>query len=224
VKEAGVTTIQVAVLDMAGTTVADDGLVEKAFESAAETTGVPADQRMIDYVRSTMGESKISVMRALFADESQAQAANKAFEEAYDGLIDAGFCAPIPGAAEAINRLREAGIKVALTTGFSRSTQDRILDALGWREIADLTLCPAEAGRGRPFPDLNLIAALRLAIEDVRRMATAGDTTYDMVAGARSGAGIVAGVRTGAHDERRLKDAGATDVLDSITNLPELLL
>jgi len=219
-----VTTIQVAVLDMAGTTVSDDGLVEKAFESAAETIGVPADQRMIDYVRSTMGESKISVMRALFADESQAQAANKAFEEAYDGLIDAGFCAPIPGAAEAINRLREAGIKVALTTGFSRSTQDRILDALGWREIADLTLCPAEAGRGRPFPDLNLIAALRLAIEDVRRMATAGDTTYDMVAGARSGAGIVAGVRTGAHDERRLKDAGATDVLDSITNLPELLL
>ena len=218
------TEIQVAVLDMAGTTVADDGLVEKAFRSAAESVGVRPNQQMIDYVRGTMGESKISVMRALFADENQAQAANKAFEEAYDGLIDVGNCAPIAGAADAITRLREAGIKVALTTGFSRSTQDRILDALGWRDLADLTLCPAEVGRGRPFPDLNLTAAIRLEIEDVRRMATAGDTAYDIVAGVRSGAGIVAGVRTGAHDERRLRDAGATHVIDSIAELPDLLL
>ena len=42
------------VLDMAGTTVADGGLVEQAFTAAAERLGEdPAT--MIDYVRATMG-------------------------------------------------------------------------------------------------------------------------------------------------------------------------
>lgn len=34
-------TIQVAVMDMAGTTVADDGLVVVAFEAAATAAGLP---------------------------------------------------------------------------------------------------------------------------------------------------------------------------------------
>ncbi|HEY5844475.1 MAG TPA: haloacid dehalogenase, partial [Mycobacterium sp.] len=34
--------IQLAVIDMAGTTVADDGLVVSAFEAAATAVGVPA--------------------------------------------------------------------------------------------------------------------------------------------------------------------------------------
>lgn len=150
------TDIRLVVLDMAGTTVADDGLVERAFQAASEALGVeagsPEHQRMLEHVRATMGESKISVFRHLFGDEQKAQQANQAFEAGYHDLVDSGHCEALPGAAEAIAELRAQGRKVVLTTGFSRATQDQILRALGWERIADLTLCPADAGRGRPTP------------------------------------------------------------------------
>ncbi|MEU8884774.1 phosphonatase-like hydrolase [Streptomyces hydrogenans] len=212
------------VLDMAGTTVADDGLVERAFTAAAERLGEdPAT--MIDHVRATMGESKISVFRHLLGgDEARARQANLAFEEAYGELVSDGLIAPLPGAAETVAALREQGRTVVLTTGFARVTQDAILDALGWRDLADLTLCPADAGgrgRGRPYPDMVLAALLRTgAVDDVRRTVVAGDTSYDMLTGARSGAGIVAGVLTGAHDRPALTRHGATHVLASVAELP----
>ncbi|MFI8963798.1 phosphonatase-like hydrolase [Streptomyces sp. NPDC053493] len=218
-------TMNLVVLDMAGTTVADGGLVEQAFTAAAERLGEdPAT--MIDHVRATMGESKITVFRHLLGgDETRAQQANVAFEEAYGELVAQGRIAPVPGAAEAVAALREQGRTVVLTTGFARVTQDAILDALGWRELVALTLCPADAGgRGRPCPDMVLAALLRTgAVDDVRRIAVAGDTSYDMLSGVRSGAGIVAGVLTGAHDEAALTEHGATHVLASVAQLPALI-
>ncbi|MBP1158130.1 phosphonatase-like hydrolase [Rhodococcus sp. PvR099] len=222
------TPIELAVLDMAGTTVSDDGLVLRAFAAAADAAGLPPEGAEADdarrYVLDTMGQSKIVVFRALFGDEDRAQAANIAFESAYDRLIEEGNAEPIPGAAESITALREAGIKVALTTGFSRGTQDKLLSALGWQTIADLTLSPAEAGRGRPYPDLILTALLRLRVDDVKCVAVLGDTSNDVTSGLRSGASIVAGTLTGAHDEDQLRAAGATHVVPSVREFARLLL
>ncbi|MGW0913281.1 phosphonatase-like hydrolase [Streptomyces sp. NPDC002784] len=216
--------IRLVVLDMAGTTVADGGLVEQAFTAAARHLGAePAS--MLEYVRATMGESKISVFRHLFGEEAKAQQANRAFEEAYARLVDAGRIAPVPGAREAIEELTAQGRTVVLTTGFARTTQDAILAALGWQDLVPLTLCPADAGgRGRPYPDMVLTAFLRTAAADsVRQVAVVGDTSYDMLSGVRSGAGLVAGVLTGAHDADALTAAGAGRVLDSVAQLPGAL-
>ncbi|MFE6360029.1 phosphonatase-like hydrolase [Streptomyces sp. NPDC057806] len=216
--------IRLVVLDMAGTTVADGGLVEQAFAEAARQLGAePAS--MLDHVRATMGESKISVFRHLFGEETKARQANKAFEEAYARLVDAGRIAPVPGAREAIEELTSQGRTVVLTTGFARPTQDAILTALGWQDLVPLTLCPADAGgRGRPYPDMVLTAFLRTAAADgVRQVAVVGDTSYDMLSGVRSGAGLVAGVLTGAHDAQALAAAGAHRVLDSVAQLPGAL-
>jgi phosphonatase-like hydrolase len=223
------TDIRLVVLDMAGTTVADGGLVERAFEAAAAELGVepgsPDHAEKLAYVRATMGESKISVFRHLFGDEAAAQRANAAFEKAYGELVDGGLIAPVPGAREAVEEIRGTGRTVVLTTGFARVTQDAILDALGWRDLVPLTLCPADAGgRGRPYPDMVLTALLRTgAADDVRQIAVAGDTSYDMLSGVRAGAGVVAGVLTGAHDADALRAAGATHVLDSVAQLPGVL-
>ncbi|WP_405849389.1 phosphonatase-like hydrolase [Streptomyces sp. NBC_01518] len=216
--------IRLVVLDMAGTTVADGGLVEEAFAAAARHMGEePAD--MLDYVRATMGESKISVFRHLFGEETKAQDANKAFEAAYSDLVDGGRVAALPDARATIESLKSQGRTVVLTTGFARTTQDAILAALGWQDLADLTLCPADAGgRGRPYPDMVLTAFLRTAVaDDVRQMAVVGDTSYDMLSGVRAGAGLVAGVLTGAHDADALRAAGAGQVLDGVGQLPGVL-
>ncbi|MEU8774032.1 phosphonatase-like hydrolase [Streptomyces sp. NPDC048606] len=220
---------RLVVLDMAGTTVADGGLVERAFERAAAHLGVEpgsADHAAkLRHVRDTMGESKISVFRRLFGTEALARRANTAFEQAYGELVDGGLVAPVPGARAAIEKLRADGRTVVLTTGFARVTQEAILDVLGWRDLADLTLCPADAGgRGRPYPDMVLAAFLRTgAAADVREVVVAGDTAYDMLSGRRAGAGIVAGVLTGAHDRAALEAHGATHVLPSVADLPALL-
>ncbi|MFF4389314.1 phosphonatase-like hydrolase [Streptomyces sp. NPDC001552] len=220
---------KLVVLDMAGTTVADGGLVECAFEQAAERLGsrpgTPDHAEKLQYVLDTMGESKISVFRHLFGTEELARRANSAFEEAYGALVDGGLVTPLPGARAAIEQLRADGRTVVLTTGFARVTQDAILDALGWQDLADLTLCPADAGgRGRPYPDMVLTAFLRTgAVADVRDVVVAGDTAYDMLSGRRAGAGTVAGVLTGAHDRAALTEHGATHVLASVAELPSLL-
>ncbi|AHI00250.1 phosphonatase-like hydrolase [Kutzneria viridogrisea] len=218
--------ISLAVLDMAGTTVADDGLVERAFTEAIGAVGVSErDDRfpdMLAHVRATMGQSKIVVFRALLA-EDLAQQANSAFEQAYSRLVGQGLCEPVPGAEQAIRGLRARGVKVAFTTGFARPTQDAILDALGWRDLADLALTPGDAGRGRPYPDMVLTCLLRLGIEDVREVAVAGDTPSDVLSGRRAGASVVAGVLTGAGTAAELSGAGATHVLDSVADLPALL-
>ncbi|MFE4455343.1 phosphonatase-like hydrolase [Streptomyces sp. NPDC056796] len=221
--------MDLVVLDMAGTTVADGGLVEEAFSAAALHLGVrPGSTEhaaQLDYVRATMGESKISVFRHLFGDEEKARRANSAFEEAYGALVDGGRVAALPGAREAVEQLTARGRTVVLTTGFARTTQDAILDALGWRDLVPLTLCPADAGgRGRPYPDMVLAAFLRTgAVDGVRRIVVAGDTSYDMLGGVRSGAGIVAGVLTGAHGRDELLRNGATHVLGSVAELPGLI-
>jgi phosphoglycolate phosphatase len=223
----GAESISVACIDLAGTTVADGGTVETAFAEAIAALGIvsgtAAHDRAMARVRESRGGSKIEIFRSLF-DEPRAQAAHLAFERSYDQLVDRHGLKPVPGAERALERIRGAGVRVCLLTGFGRRTQARVLDTLGWWDRADLTLCPEDAGRGRPWPDLVLTAALRLGADDVRHIAVCGDTANDMLTGRRSGASIVAGVLTGAHDRDRLLAAGATHVLPSVAALPDLVL
>ncbi|MFI0487246.1 HAD-IA family hydrolase [Actinomadura sp. 9N215] len=219
--------ITVACLDLAGTTVADGETVHTAFAEAIATLGIvsgtAAYDRAFARFHESRGGSKLAVFRSLFA-EDRAQAANLAFEHSYDDLVDRRGLRSVPGADDALLHLRAAGIRVCLITGFGRGTQARIIDTLGWWDRVDLTLCPADVPRGRPWPDLVLSAALRLGVDDVRHIAVCGDTANDMLTGRRSGASIVAGVLTGAHDRDRLLTAGATHILPSVAALPGLVL
>jgi len=219
--------ITVACLDMAGTTVADDGSVIAAFSAAVEQFGLPEGTQGYDealsYVRQTMGQSKIEVFRHILGAEDAAQQANAAFEEHYADSVRGGDVEPLPGAAETFAALRAAGIKVCLATGFSPSTRDALLDALGWRPLVDLVLSPADAGRGRPWPDLPLTALLRLGGGAVGELAVAGDTPSDVESGLRAGAGLVAGVLTGSSTREELEQAKAPVILDAIAGLLPLV-
>jgi phosphoglycolate phosphatase len=219
-----VSDVTVACLDMAGTTVRDDGTVLEAFSAAITAQNLPAaayNQAMTD-VRSSMGQSKIEVFRRILGDEAAARKANEAFEDHYAAAVRAGAVAPMPGAVETITRLREAGVRVCLATGFSPATRDAIIGQLGWGGLVDLVLSPADAGfwgRGRPWPDLALTALLRLRGGAVSELAVAGDTASDIESGLRAGAGVVAGVLTGAGSREDLERAGAPLILDTIADL-----
>lgn len=219
--------LELVVLDMAGTTVLDDGVVETAFQRAAERTGV-ADRMPWDdalaHVRATMGQSKIEVFTHLAGgDRAAAEQATAAFEGAYAEIVAEQGVTEIPGAADAIQSLKDAGLSVVLTTGFAPVTRDALIDGLGWNDLVDLALSPVDAGRGRPAPDLVLTALLRTQTSSVASVAVAGDTVSDVESGRRAGAGFVAGVLTGAHDSNALELAGADVVLPDVTRLRSAL-
>ncbi|WP_426998231.1 HAD-IA family hydrolase [Pseudarthrobacter sp. N5] len=219
--------VRLAVLAMVGTTVFDGGLMERAMSRTLVEQGVAAGsvefESMLGYARDTSGISKMTVFSHLFEAPSKAQSANRMFELNCDALISDGGIRAVPGAEDAIGWLRDAGIKVCLATGFGRHTQNMVLESLGWMGLADLSLCPADAGRGRPHPDMILTAVLALDLDDVREVAVVGDTSADIHSGLRAGASVVAGVLTGAHPEAALRAAGATAVVPSIKDLPALL-
>jgi phosphoglycolate phosphatase len=219
--------ITVACLDMAGTTVADDGSVLAAFEAAMAGSGImpggPGYAEADKIVRETMGQSKIEVFRRILGSEDRAQHANQVFEQTYARAVRDGLVSPLPGAVETIAALRAAGIKVCLATGFAPATRDAVLDALGWQPLIDLALSPADAGRGRPWPDMPLTALLRLGGGAVSELLVAGDTPSDVECGLRAGAGLVAGVTSGASSAEDLARAGAPHILESVTGLVQLL-
>lgn len=129
----------------------------------------------------------------------------------------------IPGAVAVIEELREAGASVALITDLPPAERDAALDTLGWHGLADIVLSPADAGRGRPYPDLPLTALLRTGASAVDAMVVVGDTVSDIETGVNAGAGFVVGVLSGRHDRDALEDAGADAVIESVADLPALL-
>ncbi|MCT9820936.1 HAD hydrolase-like protein [Microbacterium sp. W1N] len=214
------------VLDMAGTTVIDDGIVEQAFARAAERSGLPITDpdAALQYVRDTMGQSKIDVFTHLAGgDRAAAERANAAFEAAYRDLIAEVGVSEIDGAGEVIAGLAAAGVPVVLTTGFAPDTRDAILAALPWAGAVTAALSPVDAGRGRPAPDLVLTAVVRAQAPSLAATVVVGDTASDVESGRRAGAGLVVGVLTGAHDRAALEAAGADAVIDGIRDLPALL-
>lgn len=218
--------IRLVVFDMAGTTVRDEGSVREAFGMVYRETellnGYGSEQDVLDFADQTMGQSKIAVFRVLTSSEGDAIAANDHFENAYARLVLAGGVTALPDAERAFELLRVAGITIVLTTGFSRATQDLLVQTLGWSELIDLALCPADAGRGRPYPDLNLTAVIKTQTEDVKQMMVVGDTTSDVLSGLRAGAGLVVGVESGAHSAQLLRASGAHWVCESITEFLQL--
>jgi phosphonatase-like hydrolase len=211
--------VELICFDMAGTTVLDNGLVLEAFRRTIEDLEVSPDETESAeaYVIETMGQSKIEVFTALFGE--RATLANEAFERNFVESAQELGVSEIPGARSTVETLRDVGLQVALTTGFSPSTREALIDVLGWSDLFDLRVSPADVGRGRPAPDMLWWCALKSQVTAASSLMVVGDTASDMVAGLRAGAGYCVGVLSGNDDQARLIANGADDVIDSVVDL-----
>jgi beta-phosphoglucomutase-like phosphatase (HAD superfamily) len=188
-----------------GTVVDDKGILERAFAEAGATQGIvpgtAAYAHFMVAVHQARGEPPVEVFRGLFpGGDGRAEAAALSFERSFRTAVDRTSLAAVPR--------RLLGV---------------VMDALGWWQRVDLALCPDDAPRGCPWPDLMLAAMLQLGVEDVRDAVYAGSTASGVRCGRRSGAGIVAGVLSGGHTKDRLRAAGATHLIEGIADLPPLL-
>jgi phosphonatase-like hydrolase len=217
-----------AVFDIAGTTVEEHNAVYVALEQAVRSAG--ADPTPDDMARF-MGADKKEAITALLSDREgtmptagEVAAVYVDFRERLGKAYAERPPTALPGVEEAIAGLRSAGVKVVLTTGFSREVTNSLLAALGWTEgVVDAVVCAEEVGAGRPAPYMVFEAMRRTAVHDVRRVLVAGDTVLDLGAGTNSGAGAVVGVLTGAMDATALRAVPHTHLLNSVAEVGELL-
>jgi len=214
--------IELICFDMAGTTVNDHGLVLEAFRRTIEELDVVGDEaaKAEAYIIETMGQSKIEVFSVLFDD--RAEMANEAFERHFVKAAREEGVSEVPGARGAIETLKSRGIAVALTTGFSPSTREALIELLGWSDLVNLRVSPADAGRGRPAPDMVLLCALKSRVSAMQTVMVVGDTASDMQSGQRAGVGQCVGVLSGTDNHARLMASGADLVVNSVADLPKL--
>jgi phosphoglycolate phosphatase len=214
--------------DVVAASAADGSILERAFAEAIATQGVVVGTAA--YVRSmvqfdrTRGWSPAEVMRSLFPeDEIRAQAASLAFERSFQAAADRFGVLPLPGANEALAKLSAAGIKICLMSSLSRPASSLIVERLDWWQRADLVLCADDVGRGFPWPDLVLTAALRLGVGDVREVAMVTSSEGGAMSARRAGSRLVVGMLSDVDDSARLRRAGATHLLADIGELPDLV-
>ncbi len=224
--------IKLAIFDIAGTTAKDDGLVVEAFQRAMISLGVAQDsdelKAMTDYVNATMGQRKIDVFTHLCGgDKVRANSAHDRFIESYIQLVAEGKLVEFEGISTMFANLQESGIEVALTTGFPRKILDVILESTKWGALVEISVASDEVAFGRPAPDMifRCIEMYNKRQEEhisQDQVAVIGDTESDMKSGVTSGARIVAGVATGAHNPELLFASGATHVLSGAVELPTI--
>jgi phosphonatase-like hydrolase len=224
--------IELVLFDMAGTTVRDDDAVNVCLrEALAQKTGVTRDE-----VNKVMGLPKPIAIRLLLEEKlgGPGQVSSGTVDLVYQDFLarmlehyrTAPGIEPMPHTLDTFCRLKEAGVHLALDTGFSRPIVDAILERLGWNEggLLDATVASDEVSRGRPHADLALRAMELTGVREPERVAKVGDTPSDLQEGIAAGCGLVIGVTNGSHTREQLSAHTHTHLIGSLAELPDLVL
>ncbi|MDR3141409.1 MAG: phosphonoacetaldehyde hydrolase [Tannerellaceae bacterium] len=251
--------VECIIMDWAGTAV-DFGCFAPvgAFMKAFEEKGVrPTDEE----IRLPMGKAKVEHIRALLEMErirSQFAAAchrewnaddvaeiNKSFER-HLFLTLACYADPIPGVVETMGILREQGIKIGSTTGYTRAMMDIVQPEAAKRGYTvDSCVTPDGLPAGRPAPFMIFRNMINLNVQHPDCVVKVGDTIEDVREGLHAkvhvvgvimgsselglSAGEIEKLPPGELSKRmnaagdRMLQAGAHHVLDSIEELPLLI-
>jgi phosphonatase-like hydrolase len=221
--------IKLVACDMAGTTIDEHGDVYVALARCVEETGVATNP---EAVQEWMGADKVEAITALIeagggtATEDAVTAAFARFKELLRGFYDANPPVPLEGVEDAFRELRRQGVKVALTTGFSRDVAGPLLERLGWGvgdgNLLDAVVCSDEVAAGRPAPFMIHRAMELTGVQDVRSVMAAGDTVNDLAAANNAGV-LAVGVLTGKLGRDELAAHPHHHILAGVKDIPALL-
>ena len=251
--------VTAVILDWAGTTV-DYGCFApvNAFIKAFEAFGLTPT---MDETRAPMGmEKRAHVAKmlegkrlsALWLEKHGRSQSKEDIDNIYGKFEPALFetlhdyTDPIPGVLDTVHKLREMGISIGSTTGYTIEMMD-IVESCAMEKgyNPDCLICPEHVGSGRPYPYMIWRNLEKLRIMDVRNVVKVGDTAADMEEGKNAGC-ICVGVLKGSSmlglSERELEetpqievdrffaeatskytDAGADYVINDISALPNLI-
>ncbi|MEM7024541.1 MAG: phosphonoacetaldehyde hydrolase [Pseudomonadota bacterium] len=247
------------VFDWAGTMVDFGSFAPMAvFVKAFERFGIEVS---IEEARAPMGAPKWDHIDAMFSMPRVAEAwfakygrtptradvdqVYKVFVPMNEEIV-AEYAGLIPGAGEAIAKLRAKGLKIGSTTGYTRSIMERVLPvAAGQGYEPDNLVCSDDLPEGRPGPLGMYKCLVDLAVYPPSAVVKVDDTEPGIAEGVAAGCPTVGVTLTGNYvgktpDElqamsegevaqlrenaaAKLRAAGADHVIDTVADLPDLL-
>ena len=138
----------------------------------------------------------------------------------------------IPGVPTVAARLRERGIRIGSTTGYTREMLQLVLArARGQNYAPDVSITPTETGEGRPAPWMIFENMRRLNVYPPDACIKVGDTPSDIQEGRNAGVWTV-GVAASSSDacllgidaaRSRLRSSGADFVVDTLAELDAVI-
>jgi HAD superfamily hydrolase (TIGR01509 family) len=168
-------------------------------------------------VHRHIGMGGDQILDALIGEEAAAadgDAIREAEAEAYKELI--GEVEPLEGARELIEKLKGEGSTVILASSAKQEEVDHYIDLLEARELVDDWTTSADVENTKPDPDLVNAALAKTGNDDPSVMV--GDSVWDVKAAKAAGLPTLA-VLTGGFSEAELREAGASQVVESIDEL-----
>ena len=203
---------KLVVLDIAGTTVNDFGLVQKAaMNTMKEKLAVDVT---LDDANKVMGIPKKTAFEQLCSLHQVEVSA-----EQIDGLVfhfnerltaqyaEKGSIELMPHAGELFESIRACGSQVYLNTGFNRAIADVIVQNLNLGNVLNGYIGSDEVMAGRPQPDMIRLAMKRSGVEYSHFVMKVGDTISDLYEGFSAGCAWNVGVLTGANTYEELRTA-----------------
>ncbi|MGS1011107.1 HAD family hydrolase [Achromobacter anxifer] len=133
----------------------------------------------------------------------------------------------LPGALDTVRTLRERGLQVCVASSSTPPKLEAALKLVGlWDEFAPNVFSTAQVAHGKPAPDVFLFAARQMRAAILECV-----VVEDSVPGVRAARaarmraiGYVGATHNGPDQRQRLLDEGASDVIDDLRRLPDLLL
>ena len=119
--------------------------------------------------------------------ETDIQEMYEEFEEILFTILPR-YAPPIHGVKEVIASLRERGIKIGSTTGYTREMMDIVAKEAALQGYKpDFLVTPDDVPAGRPYPWMCYKNAMELGVYPMNHMIKIGDTVSDMKEGRNAG-------------------------------------
>ncbi len=224
--------IQMAVFDMAGTTVDEKNVVYKSLWKTLLAAGY--DVSLEKVLEIGAGKEKLQAIEDLLTllDPQLENLKERASElhTQFLQIMEAAYLqldvCPFEGTTEVFQTLRDQQIKVVLNTGYGRATAEFLLEKLQWKigDQIDLLVTADDVQNGRPAPDMILVAMEKWNMTSADQVLKVGDSIIDIEEGKNAGCGITVGVSTGAHTVAQLHQAHPDHIIDSLREIPKLVL
>ena len=155
--------VRALIFDMDGLLVDSEPLAERALVEFLRRRG---REMHPDFMGETLGRRLPEAM-ALVAGRYDLSEPVDELARAYDALrleTLRGNLRPMPGAEALLAFARAAGLKLALATSSQRTHADASLAEVGLTGLFDAEATGDEVERGKPAPDIFLLAARRLGV------------------------------------------------------------
>ncbi len=212
---------KLAVLDMAGTTINDGGLVQQAAINAMQNLmSVNITKRDADQVmgipKTTAFQTLCSIAGAPSDNDTIVKLVTYFNQELTELYKDPRNISLMPFAEELFTTMRKFNTKIYLNTGFERAIATTIVNTLNLSKSIDGYIGSDEVELGRPHPDM-IHKAMKLAhVEFSHKVMKIGDTVSDLYEGYSAGCGFNIGVLTGAQTYEELRTAPYTQIVANL--------